>query len=199
MFFGAAAGRFPEHQATPEHLFLDRRAFLATGAAAAALALSPTLARAQRIADLPDPTADLYPVQRNDKYVLDRPITDEKININYNNFYEFGTSKQIARNAQALKLRPWTVKIDGMVEKPQEIGLDDLIRKIAAGGAALSSPLRRGLGHGDPVVGLSRWPSWSNWQSRCRRRNISRWRPSWIPRWRRRRNRLGIRGPIRRV
>jgi methionine sulfoxide reductase catalytic subunit len=119
----------PEREATPEHLFLDRRAFLAaTGMAA--LALSPSLARAQRISDLPDPTTDLYPVKRNEKYVLDRPITDEKINTNYNNFYEFGTSKQIARSAQALKLRPWTVKLDGMVEKAQEIGLDDLIRKM---------------------------------------------------------------------
>ncbi len=119
----------PEHHATPEHLFLDRRAFLAA-AGMAAVSLSPSLALAQRVADLPDPTADLYPVKRNEKYVLDRPITDEKINTNYNNFYEFGTSKQIARNAQALKLRPWTVKIDGMVEKQQEIGLDDLIRKM---------------------------------------------------------------------
>jgi sulfoxide reductase catalytic subunit YedY len=119
----------PEHHATPEHLFLDRRAFLAaTGIAA--ISLSPTLALAQRAADVPDPTADLYPAKRNEKYVLDRPVTDEKINTNYNNFYEFGTSKQIARNAQALKLRPWTVKIDGMVEKEQEIGLDDLIRKM---------------------------------------------------------------------
>ena len=119
----------PEHHATPEHLFLDRRAFLAaTGMAA--ISLSPTLALAQRAADVPDPTADLYPAKRNEKYVLDRPVTDEKINTNYNNFYEFGTSKQIARNAQALKLRPWTVKIDGMVEKEQEIGLDDLIRKM---------------------------------------------------------------------
>ena len=118
-----------EREATPEHLFLNRRAFLAaTGAAG--IALSPTLAMAQRVADLPDPSADLYPVKRNEKYTLDRPITDEKINTNYNNFYEFGTSKQIARGAQALKLRPWTVKIDGMVEKPQEIGLDDLIRKM---------------------------------------------------------------------
>ena len=128
----------PERHATPEHLFLDRRAFLAgtgmvaTGLAATGMAigLSPTLALAQRAADVPDPTADLYPVKRNEKFVLDRPITEEKINTNYNNFYEFGTSKQIARNAQALKLRPWTVKIDGMVENAQEIGLDDLIRKM---------------------------------------------------------------------
>jgi sulfoxide reductase catalytic subunit YedY len=121
----------PEHQATPEHLFLDRRAFLAAaGTAAASVALSPMPAAAQRVNDVPDPTADLYPAKPNEKYVLDRPVTEEKYNINYNNFYEFGTSKQIARSAQALKLRPWTVKIDGMVEKAQEVGLDDLIRKM---------------------------------------------------------------------
>jgi methionine sulfoxide reductase catalytic subunit len=119
----------PERLATPEHLFFDRRAFLAAGGAAA-LALSPELALAQRIADLPDPTGALYPFKRNDKYALDRPITDEKINTSYNNFYEFGSAKTIAKAAQALKLRPWTVKIDGMVEKAQEIGIDDLVRKM---------------------------------------------------------------------
>src|SRR5262245_12951573 len=118
----------PERFATPEHLF-NRRTFLA-GTAAAALSLSPGMARAQRISDLPDPTKELYPVKRNEAFTLDRPITDEKINLSYNNFYEFGMSKNIAKPAQALKLRPWTVKIDGMVEKPQEIGLDDLIRKM---------------------------------------------------------------------
>jgi len=124
----------PERHATPEHLFLDRRAFLAAAAVAAggaaAAALSPGSAAAQRIGDVPDPTIDLYPAKRNEKFALDRPLTDEKLNINYNNFYEFGTSKQIASAAQALKTRPWTVKIDGMVEKPQELGIDDLIRKM---------------------------------------------------------------------
>ncbi len=119
----------PEHQATPEHLFMNRRAFLAaTGAAT--IALTPELALAQRMSDLPDPTASLYPVKRNEKFKLDRPLTDEKYNLSYNNFYEFGSSKDIARAAQALPLRPWTVKIDGMVEKPFEIGIDDLIRKM---------------------------------------------------------------------
>jgi sulfoxide reductase catalytic subunit YedY len=92
--------------------------------------MSPALAMAQRVSDLPDPTRDLYPVKRNEKYVLDRPVTDEKINTNYNNFFEFGSSKTIARAAQALKLRPWTVKLDGMVEKEQTIDIDDLIRKM---------------------------------------------------------------------
>jgi methionine sulfoxide reductase catalytic subunit len=119
----------PESQATPEHVFLNRRDFVAV-AGASALALSPQIASAQRVADLPDPTMDLYPAKRNETFVLDRPVTEERVNINYNNFYEFGSSKQIFRAAQALKPRPWTVKIDGMVEKAQEIGIDDLIRKM---------------------------------------------------------------------
>jgi sulfoxide reductase catalytic subunit YedY len=119
----------PERFATPEHLFFNRRAFLAaTGAAA--LSLSGAAALAQRVSDVPDPTKDLYPVKRNESFALDRPVTDEKINTNYNNFYEFGSSKSVAKAAQALKLRPWKVKIDGMVEKAQEIDIDDLIRKM---------------------------------------------------------------------
>jgi sulfoxide reductase catalytic subunit YedY len=119
----------PECLATPEHLVLNRRALLAA-IGVAALSLAPKIALAQRVSDLPDPTKDLYPVGRNEKYALDRPVTDEKINTSYNNFYEFGSSKSVTKAAQALKLRPWTVKIDGMVETPQEIGIDDLIRKM---------------------------------------------------------------------
>ena len=46
---------------------------------------------------MPDPTTDLYPAKRNEKYMLDRPLTDEKINASYNNFYEFGTSSPSRR------------------------------------------------------------------------------------------------------
>ena len=120
----------PASQITPEHLAFSRRGLMA---GAAALALTPGMAHAQRVSDLanmPDPTADLYPAKRVEKYVLDRAITDEKVNTNYNNFYEFGTSKNVTSEAQALRIRPWTVKLDGMVEKEQTIGIDDLIRKV---------------------------------------------------------------------
>jgi sulfoxide reductase catalytic subunit YedY len=120
----------PESAATPERVFLNRRAFLGAAAGATAAGVMPHRAQAQRIADLPDPTASLYPIKRNETYVLDRPLTDEKVNGAYNNFYEFGTSKNVTKAAQALKLRPWTVKIDGMVEKPLEIGIDDLLKKM---------------------------------------------------------------------
>jgi len=119
----------PEHEITPEHLAFSRRSVLL---GASALALMPGAAAAQRVEDLaklPDPSADLYPAKRNETYALDRPITDETINGHYNNFYEFGTAKDIAAPAQLLPLRPWTVKIDGLVEKPFEIGVDDLMRK----------------------------------------------------------------------
>jgi sulfoxide reductase catalytic subunit YedY len=119
----------PEREATPEHVFVNRRAFLAASGATA-LSLAPGLAAAQRASDLPDPSAHLYPAKRNERYVLDRPVTDEKINTNYNNFYEFGSTKQIARAAQALKLRPWQIKLDGMVEKEQVVDIDDLLRRI---------------------------------------------------------------------
>jgi methionine sulfoxide reductase catalytic subunit len=117
--------------AAPEHLVFSRRRFLAGGASA--LALAPHAASAQRISDvgkIPDPSADLYPAKRNEKYALDRAITDEKVNGNYNNFYEFGTSKTVTAAAQALPIRPWPVKIDGMVEKPMDVGIDDLVRKL---------------------------------------------------------------------
>ncbi len=121
----------PDRLATPEHLIFNRRSVLAGGASI--LALAPYAAHAQRVSDLDkisDPTADLYPAKRNEKYVLDRPITEERINGNYNNFYEFSTSKSLAAQAQVLPIRPWTVKIDGMVEKSMEVGIDDLIRKM---------------------------------------------------------------------
>ena len=120
----------PEHLATPEHVYMNRRTLMGAAAAAGIAAVTPTIARAQRASDMPDPSAPLYPFKRNEKYVLDRPPTDEHHNANYNNFFEFGQSKYIARAAQALPIRPWTVKIDGMVEKPREIGIDELMKQM---------------------------------------------------------------------
>lgn len=127
---GRRSWQLPESAATPEHLCFDRRGLLAGGlGVASAMALTGP-GRAQRVADLPDPTKDLYPAKRNERFVLDRPVTDETVNGTYNNFYEFGSAKTIAKAAQALKVRPWTVKIDGLVEVRREIGFDDLIRKM---------------------------------------------------------------------
>ena len=68
-----------------------------------------------------DPSAGLYPVARNDRYKLDRDLTAEDQVTTFNNYYEFGSSKDVKEAAQALKIRPWTVTIDGMVEKPSPL------------------------------------------------------------------------------
>ncbi len=47
----------------------------------------------------------------------------------WNNFYELGLSKtDPAKNAATLKPRPWTVRIEGHVGKPQTVGIDDLLQ-----------------------------------------------------------------------
>jgi methionine sulfoxide reductase catalytic subunit len=114
----------PETHATPESVFLNRRALIggAAGLAAGSL-LGGHGARAA--ADEP-----LYPAARNPAYTLDRALTPERFSGDYNNFYEFGTSKSVLPAANALKTQPWILKIDGLVEKPFEIGVDDLIRKV---------------------------------------------------------------------
>ncbi|MGI9569753.1 MAG: protein-methionine-sulfoxide reductase catalytic subunit MsrP, partial [Desulfobulbia bacterium] len=71
-----------------------------------------------------------YPCMRNEAYKLDRDITPEEINSTYNNFYEYGSHKQISKAAQALRIRPWTVTLDGLVEEPVELGIDDLLAKM---------------------------------------------------------------------
>ncbi|HSM20026.1 MAG TPA: protein-methionine-sulfoxide reductase catalytic subunit MsrP [Hyphomicrobiales bacterium] len=120
-----AGWELPESAATPEHVYMNRRQLMLAGGAAAALAALPRFARGQTLE-----TADLYPARRNLAYRIERDITPEEINATYNNFYEFGSHKQISTAAQALKVRPWTVKIDGEVEEEQEIDLDLLIRKM---------------------------------------------------------------------
>ena len=118
----------PERATTDEAVFRNRRRLI-QGLAAGSI-LAPGLLRASpaATADEPDPSAALYPAKRNSKFTLDRPITPEKYPESYNNFYEFTTDKNV--DASALPIRPWTIKIDGMVEKPLTIGIDDLLKKV---------------------------------------------------------------------
>jgi len=70
------------------------------------------------------------PAPRAERFTLDRPLTEESVAANYNNFYEFGSSKRVAAAAQALETRPWAVVIDGMVEEERTIDIDTMIRAM---------------------------------------------------------------------
>ncbi|NBZ86663.1 protein-methionine-sulfoxide reductase catalytic subunit MsrP [Stagnihabitans tardus] len=87
---------------TPEKLYLNRRQIMAGGLA---LGLTPGLARAEELT----------------------PNTWEEIT-GYNNYYEFGTGKEDpAANASMLTTQPWTVKVDGLVDKPGDYDLGELL------------------------------------------------------------------------
>jgi len=116
-----------DSEATPEAVFLKRRELLKFVAAGSIFA--PALLSSVAVAG-EDPSAELYPAKRNPRYTLDWPLTDEKLATKYNNFYEFGSQKTIADEAQALNTRPWTIKIDGMVDKEMTVDLDDLLKNF---------------------------------------------------------------------
>jgi len=114
----------PASVTTPEAAFLNRREATLGIAALAGAAFLPKWARAEEAIK----TADLYPAKLNESYKLDRPVTPEMSNQTYNNFYEFSTDKRV--DASALRIRPWTVTVGGMVEKEKTWDVDDLIRTI---------------------------------------------------------------------
>ena len=113
-----------ERDATPEDVY-SRRRVLAAGAGLAASAFVPAAG-----AQTPDPSASLYPAMRNMRYRVERELTEERFGSNYNNFYEFGFSKSVGQAAKALPVRPWQVKIEGMVENPRTVDIDDIFKAM---------------------------------------------------------------------
>ncbi|HET9147801.1 MAG TPA: protein-methionine-sulfoxide reductase catalytic subunit MsrP, partial [Acetobacteraceae bacterium] len=111
----------PEKDATPPEFGLNRRGLM-KAAGGAALGLGPIL-RAR--AESPSP----YGPEAM-KFGPGRPLTKAGTVETYNNFYEFGLSKDIWRAAQKLPLEDWTIRIDGLVEKPFTISFDDLMKKV---------------------------------------------------------------------
>jgi len=120
----------PSSSATPEALYFSRRELMGAGAALLAAGVVAGPAVAQRVGDLPDPSAGLYPAAQNPRYTLDRPVTPQDKSSVVNNYYEFSYGKNVAPSMGRFQRRPWLVKIDGLVEKPQEFGIDDLLKKV---------------------------------------------------------------------
>lgn len=112
-----------------ESVYHGRRHFLRTGSQAALVAAAgvafPGLLLPGRA------TAGYGPLRyrRNPDFVVDEEPNSFKDITRYNNFYEFGTDKKDpARYADSLKTEPWTVRVEGEVEKPADYHLEDLIK-----------------------------------------------------------------------
>ncbi|WP_088343744.1 MULTISPECIES: protein-methionine-sulfoxide reductase catalytic subunit MsrP [Rhodomicrobium] len=112
-------GRIASSEITPRAVYLRRRELLA---GAAALGLVGAMTRTARAAPL---TTVKSPFSTDETRTSLQDITD------YNNFYEFGTSKtDPSRYAKSLTTSPWTVKIDGLVAKPADYTLEDILKPV---------------------------------------------------------------------
>ena len=117
----------PESAATPESVYLSRRQLMRAAGAGAMLAAVPNMAALAQDGPI---APELYPAPRNELYTVDRDLTPEELATTYNNFFEFGSHKNISMAAQELRLRPWTVTIDGMVEEEITLDAEELIRRM---------------------------------------------------------------------
>jgi sulfoxide reductase catalytic subunit YedY len=115
----------PERETTPESLHLRRRTLVKAMGLGGMTIAAPGLALAGD-----DPSAGRYPARRQDTFGNPAPVTAEKLATTYNNYYEFDTDKSIWRAAQKLPIRPWTIKVSGKVDRPFEIGFDELLAKM---------------------------------------------------------------------
>ena len=122
----------PERLATPEHVYLNRRKFLAAlGTAAVGAAVIPGRDLLGAGTATSKAGNSPYPAKRNPAYQLDRPITDEIYATRYNNFVEFSDQKEmIWKLVDRFQTDPWTITISGLVNKPQTVDVSQLIRKF---------------------------------------------------------------------
>ena len=109
------------YEITPQKLYLNRRSFIKAGLAGALSSFS----------------SKLYSFHNNEEYKFNYQLKDnDKLNdfseiTTYNNFYEFGMDKSDPyKNSGNFKPLPWTIKIEGLVEKEGIFNLEDLIKDI---------------------------------------------------------------------
>lgn len=128
---------------TPEHLYLGRREFIRAASAAglglASAVVVPQLAVGQ----------DRWPKGKKGPYDVDEEVNTFKQITTYNNFYEFGVDKSDPEESSGgFRPNPWTVRIEGQVEKPA--GFTAFVLMIPL---ALTSPNR-----------IAKWIGGRRWQ-----------------------------------
>ena len=111
---------------TPEAVYLRRREFMQGAAAMAAMAVAPMAFSA------PSPLSHTPVDARADNPFYtgeaQTPFSDAS---RYNNFYEFGTDKSDpAKYASALTVDPWSIDVEGEVDKPGKYALEDILKSV---------------------------------------------------------------------
>lgn len=104
-------------QITPEKIYIKRRKFIKSlgyGLSSASLSSIPLISNAFANTDL-------------------SKLTDYEYITTYNNYYEFGTNKSDPYlNSQELKTKPWTVRIEGEVENPIDLSIEEILSSFSS-------------------------------------------------------------------
>ncbi len=111
------APRIRSSEITPRSVYLNRRRFLSGSLGLGALAAAAPLAEAK------------FTNLKESPFNTKESETPYKVVTTYNNYYEFGTSKdQPAKYANTLQTRPWAVQVEGEVAKPQTFDIDAILK-----------------------------------------------------------------------
>jgi sulfoxide reductase catalytic subunit YedY len=121
------ANRIAHAEVTPRRIYERRREFLKLAAAGPILGAAGMLAQGAAAQEKTLGLARLEGVARS-RYSTDEPLTAYRHVTTYNNFYEFGTEKDDpARRAGRMRVRPWTVAVEGEVARPRTFGIEELL------------------------------------------------------------------------
>jgi methionine sulfoxide reductase catalytic subunit len=125
-----------ENIVTSQSAYFTRRKFLKSliglGVSASILSLTGCAKSdkdliLEKTLDLPS----LKPLNSNSKFtVVDRALTDENLAGQYNNYYEFGGTKNIWSKAQKIPLENWKIEVTGLVKNPKTYDLDDIKKQF---------------------------------------------------------------------
>lgn len=115
----------PSSEITPESAYMNRRQFIGVASAVAGTALLPELAYSEELSKL---KALKFHKSQAPAFTTSESLTPLEDVTHYNNFYEFGTNKNDpAAHSDRFKPAPWSVVIEGEVEKPGTYTLEDLL------------------------------------------------------------------------
>jgi methionine sulfoxide reductase catalytic subunit len=109
---------------TPKSVWLDRRRLMAGAVGSLAAGIMPSASLAfQKEGNLKTKASPYSDV--------DLEPTAEEYITSYNNFYEFGTGKEDPKEyAGNLTTNPWSIKIDGLVNRPGDYAIEDIVPAV---------------------------------------------------------------------
>ena len=122
---------------TDKDVYLNRRRFIQAAVVAGTAGATTLLYR--RLNPPPAPRVEGDKIEEVSKapteeavragFAVSDQLTPFEAITNYNNFYEFDTSKSgVAYAAKGFVTRPWAVAVNGLVNKPKVFGIDELLK-----------------------------------------------------------------------